>query len=539
MHGHNTMPVQNDDIVVVGSGIAGLVCALSLAPRPVTLISKTPDLAGGSSFWAKGGIAAALGPDDSPEEHAQDTLAAGAGLSDPGRALQLAEDGVASLKLLIDDGVPFDRALDGTLQLAREAAHKHARVVHAGGDATGEVLVSSLIRRVRHTPSIRVLQNTAAIDLVVADGQVDGLTAFDPRQGWVFHRTSHVVLATGGIGMTWWHTTNPAEATGDGLAMAARAGAKLTDLEFMQFHPTALAAGGNGFGASLPLLTEALRGAGAVLLDATGHRFMLDEHPSAELAPRDVVARAIHQRTSAGAAVYLDLCPVVETGKASSFPQAFEAAREAGLDPLCEPLPIAPAAHYHMGGVQTDQGGRTSIHGLWACGEVATTGIHGANRLASNSLLEGLVYAQRVARDVRTRRGRKDNRVVRVPSIPLFTEEPDVARLESILELARKTMSDHVGISRSATGLEAALSTLSELGLRLPKTGHGRQQGDVPAYAGTIRWNEVRNVVLIARLITLAALQREESRGAHYRHDFPSTSPLWVRRQDITINNIK
>ena len=532
------MFATEDDIVVVGSGIAGLVCALSLAPRPVTLITKTDGLPGGSSWHAKGGIAAAIGPQDSPEDHAQDTLAAGAGLSDADRALALARDGVSSLHMLVDDGVPFDRALDGTLALGREAAHKHARVVHAGGDATGEVLVSELVQRVRNTPTIRVLENTFAHDLVVRGGQVDGLVTMNPVDGWVFHRASRVILATGGIGMTWWNTTNPAEATGDGLAMAARAGAELADLEFMQFHPTALAVKGANDGASLPLLTEALRGAGAILLDASGNRFMLAEHPAAELAPRDVVARAIHRRTSTGEAVFLDLRPLVERGKAGLFPQAVEAAGTAGLDPRIDLLPVTPAAHYHMGGVQTDHLGRTSVDGLWACGEVATTGIHGANRLASNSLLEGLVYAQRVAKDVRQYRRNVESRVIQVPPAPALPAKSDENRLQRIVAATRKAMSEHVGITRSAAGLETALATLSQLDRRLEDARHMQSNHEAVTYEELVRWSEVRNTVVVARLVTLAALQREESRGAHYRDDFLGTSPQWQRHQRITISNL-
>jgi L-aspartate oxidase len=538
MQNGTKMKVKADDIIVVGSGIAGLVCALALAPRRVTLITKTDGLAGGSSWHAKGGIAAAIGPEDSPEDHARDTLAAGAGLSDPEGALTLAKDGVSSMRLLIDEGVPFDRALDGTLALAREAAHKHARVVHAGGDSTGKVLVSSLIRRIRNTPSIQVLENTFAYDLAVRGGQVDGLVTTNPVDGWVFHRSSRVILATGGIGMTWWNTTNPKEATGDGLAMAARAGARLADLEFMQFHPTALAVEGDSDGASLPLLTEALRGAGALLRDESGSRFMLAEHPAAELAPRDVVARAIHRRTSSGEAVFLDLRPVFASGKSAMFPQALDAAKEAGFDPQTDLLPVKPAAHYHMGGVQTDQAGRTSIEGLWACGEVATTGIHGANRLASNSLLEGLVYAQRVAADVRESRLRDQQREIRIAQTPVPATGQDEARLESIFDAARRTMSDYVGISRSAAGLESALSVLSNLDWQLPKFRGGRQDKGSSDNQTVVRWSEVRNVILVARLVTLAALQREESRGAHYRDDFPGTSREWRRRQKITIASL-
>ena len=524
-----TDAVRDGEVVVVGSGIAGLVCALSLAPRPVTLITKTPGLAGGSSFWAKGGIAAALGRDDSPEEHARDTLAAGAGLSDPVRALSLAEDGVEDLQLLIDEGVPFDRAVDGTLQLAREAAHKHARVVHAGGDATGELVVAALIRRIRNCPAIRVLENTFACDLAVGAAGVEGLTTLGPLGDFVFHRSASVVLATGGTGMAWWNTTNPEESTGDGLAMAARAGAKLADLEFMQFHPTALAA--HDGGASLPLLTEALRGAGALLIDQSGRRFMPEEHSRAELAPRDVVARAIHDRIAAGQRVFLDLRPVVAAGKSALFPRATGAALEAGFDPQNEPLPITPAAHYHMGGVDTDERGRTSIDGLWACGEVAATGIHGANRLASNSLLEGLVYARRVARDITERRMPRIAVSASAPGAAAYPAENNGPNPLSVLSDVRKLMTEFVGISRSATGLERAISGFSELDERLSLSG-GASPGDV------IRHREVCNVLLVARLVSLAALQREESRGSHYRDDFPRSREEWRRHQGLTIENI-
>jgi L-aspartate oxidase len=304
----------------------------------------------------------------------------------------------------------------------------------------------------------------------------------------------------------------------------------------MQFHPTALAVKDDGAGASLPLLTEALRGAGALLLDASGNRFMLTEHPAAELAPRDVVARAIHHRTSSGQDVFLDLRPVFASGKSTLFPQALEAAREAGFDPQAEPLPVTPAAHYHMGGVQTDQAARTSIAGLWACGEVATTGIHGANRLASNSLLEGLVYARRVAKDVRNSASHDENSTIRIPHTPILTAKPDESGVKTIFESARATMTEHVGIFRSATGLESALSMLSDLEYQLCKAKHG--ENEELSCAAVVRWSEVRNVILVGRLVTLAALQREESRGAHYRDDFPGTKTEWQRRQKMTIGSL-
>ena len=392
--------------------------------------------------------------------------------------------------------------------------------------------------RVRKSADIQVLQNTFAYDLVTGNGGVEGLITNSPEAGWVFQRCQNIVLATGGIGMTWWNTTNPSEATGDGLAMAARAGARLADLEFMQFHPTALAVKGGGDGASLPLLTEALRGAGAVLRDESGYRFMQTVHANAELAPRDVVARAIHQRTLQGQALFLDLGPLLAAGKEALFPQAFDAAEKAGFDPRTELLPITPAAHYHMGGVQTDRRGRTSIEGLWACGEVATTGIHGANRLASNSLLEGLVFARRVAEDVggsafRTIRGSKV-----IPKIPVPQPAQSEEELRAILEETRQLVAVYVGISRSGSKLEIALSRLSDLSRQLSYSETKSRKTKPCGKGAVLEYCKIRNLLLVARLVTTAALQREESRGSHYREDFPMTSRKWRRRQRITIDDL-
>ena len=530
--------VAADDVVVVGTGMAGLITALSLAPRPVTLITKTPNLESGSSLWAKGGIAAAVGPGDSPEAHAEDTLMAGAGLSDPRRALALTREGAESLRLLIHEGVPFDRALDGTLELAREAAHGRPRIVHAGGDATGRVIMSALIERARRTPSITILRSTFAHELVVQDGVVRGLLVFERGKGWSQRHASHIVLATGGIGMAWWHTTNPAESTGDGLAIAARAGAELTDLEFMQFHPTALAVNTEVGNANMPLLTEALRGAGALVVDEKGRRFMTAVHPAAELAPRDIVARAIEQKMAAGGSVFLDMRPVIANGLESEFPEAVHACRDAGLDPARDPLPIVPAAHYHMGGIHVDDDGHSSLEGLWACGEVANTGVHGANRLASNSLLEAVVYARRVAAGIRRARASYDEHPLPIqdePDAPLPGTEGE---LDTIIAATRNTVSKHVGIVRSGIGLQRALRKFREFDRRLGGIATGTVSDSAGSFDRVLRWSEARNLLLVARLVTLAALDREESRGAHYREDFPEPLPEWRRHQSLTVDRL-
>jgi len=530
--------VAADDVVVVGTGMAGLITALSLAPRPVTLITKTPNLESGSSLWAKGGIAAAVGPGDSPEAHAEDTLTAGAGLSDPRLALALTREGADSLRLLIHEGVPFDRALDGTLELAREAAHGRPRIVHAGGDATGRVVMSALIERARRTPSINILRSTFAHELVVQDGVVRGLLVFERHKGWSQRHASHIVLATGGIGMAWWHTTNPAESTGDGLAIAARAGAELTDLEFMQFHPTALAVNTDSGNANLPLLTEALRGAGALLVDQAGNRFMTSVHPAAELAPRDVVARTIEQKISAGGSVYLDMRPVVANGLAGEFPEAVHACRDAGLDPAKDLLPIVPAAHYHMGGIHVDDDGHTSLEGLWACGEVANTGVHGANRLASNSLLEAVVYARRVAAGIQRAAALRDEQPLPIQEVPRAPLPGPGSELEEIIAATRSTVSKHVGIVRSGDGLQRALQRFRELDRRLQNLALGAVHDPADEFIHVLRWSEARNLLLVARLVTLAALDREESRGAHYREDFPNPLPEWRRHQSLTVDRL-
>ena len=512
-----TRTAPDADVLVVGSGAAGMAAALALAPLRVGLLTKTHTLVGGASPWAQGGVAAAVGPDDDVGRHADDTIAAAAGLADPDIVHAMVADGPRTIARLIRLGARFDRDELGRLALSREGAHSRSRVVRAGGDSAGAEIVRALSAALMEAPGVDLRTETFLLDLEVEQGRVVGLTATAPSGEPMSHRARAVILATGGIGRLFPATTNPREATGDGLAAAARAGARLADLEFIQFHPTALDVARD----PMPLITEALRGAGARLVDARARPLRIEGWERAELAPRDIVAREIAARLARGERVGLDARALGASRLEEEFPQVIRACVAAGYDPRRDVLPVAPAAHYHMGGISVDARGRASLESLWACGEVACTGAHGANRLASNSLLEALVYGARVAGDVRrvlTRgtSGADTTAWERNDVVTMATPWRPSVRLESRL---RAAVGRGLGVIRDAEGIRETLSSLDLLAAEAPS-------------------GEARNMVLVGRLIAASALLREESRGAHRRRDFPDTDARCVARVARTANEL-
>jgi L-aspartate oxidase len=502
------MPARIDNVIetkgalILGAGLAGLFTALRLAPFPSLILCGARPGTTGSSVWAQGGIAAAVAPGDTWQAHAADTMTAGAGICEPEVAALVAREAASRVADLIAYGAPFDRNADGALSVAREAAHSAARVVHVSGDRAGLEITRAAAKAALATPSISVMEGFHAIELAAEDGRIIGLFA---RYGsgadskLILFRAPAIVFATGGLGSLYAVTTNPPEARGEGLGMAARAGAIIADPEFVQFHPTALNVGRD----PAPLATEALRGEGAVLIDETGRRFMTSVHPSAELAPRDVVARGIHREIVRGHKVFLDCRDAVGSKFPQHFPTVYAACRESGINPVTQPIPVAPATHYHMGGIKTDARGRTSLEGLWAVGECASTGLHGANRLASNSLLEALVFGHRAAEDIKAQVA--TGRTSGTPPAPArFQAAPPP-------QVLREAMTRQVGLERDRASLEKALGVIASV----ERAANGEPS--------------LLNMTATAKLVAAAAFARSESRGGHFRSDYPQTDEKGAR----------
>jgi len=519
------------DVIVVGSGIAGLTTALRLRQRVdrVLLVTKTV-LSEGSTLWAQGGIAAALDPADSPEEHLHDTLVAGVGICDVEAVRALVTEGPRRVRELVALGAEFDTDEDGEIKLTREGGHHRDRIAHAGGDATGREISRALIaalHRVQDDPGIEVVEHALVVDLLLdATGRTCGVTLHvigeGQRDGVGAARARAVVLATGGLGQVYAATTNPSVATGDGLAAALRAGAEVSDVEFVQFHPTVLWLGPASRGQQ-PLISEAVRGEGAFLVDRDGVRFMQGRHPLADLAPRDVVSRAIveRMRETGEDHVYLDARHLGREFLEKRFPSIVERCRELGLDPAVDLLPVAPAQHYASGGVRTDLRGRTSVEGLYACGEVSCTGVHGANRLASNSLLEGLVFANRIADDIAERLAADE-----LPPVPPGQAGRPPGARALLAEAARTrvqaAMTAGAGAVRTAESLAATAADLAALAVR--------SLDDGAAEPGPQSW-ETTNLLHVGQLLTHLAASREETRGGHVRDDFRELDDAWRGNQ--------
>ncbi|MFJ6555292.1 L-aspartate oxidase [Streptomyces luteogriseus] len=523
------------DVVVVGSGVAGLTAALRCEAAGLrTVVVTKARLDDGSTRWAQGGIAAALGEGDTPEQHLEDTLVAGAGVCDEDAVRLLVTEGPDAVRRLIETGARFDESSEGELELTREGGHHRRRIAHAGGDATGAEISRALVEAVR-ARGMRTVENALVLDLLTdAEGRTAGVTLHVMGEGQhdgvgAVHAPA-VVLATGGMGQVFSATTNPSVSTGDGVALALRAGAEVSDLEFVQFHPTVLFLGPDAEGQQ-PLVSEAVRGEGAHLIDADGVRFMVGQHELAELAPRDIVAKGITRRMLEQDAehMYLDARHFGAEMWEHRFPTILAACRAHGIDPVADPIPVAPAAHYASGGVRTDSHGRTTVPGLYACGEVACTGVHGANRLASNSLLEGLVYAERIAADIAANGlPARVPQPVPHPEIPKHPLQTPQARFT-----IQRIMTGGAGVLRSAGSLAKAADQLQRLHT---DAREALAENGETAEAGVDTW-EATNLLCVARVLVAAALLREETRGCHWREDRPERDDAaWRRHIVVTLN---
>lgn len=503
--------IATDRIVIVGAGLGALYAALELAPRPVLVIAPETLGQGASSAWAQGGVAAAMAKADSAASHSADTVRAGAGIVDKAVATRVTQDACDHILELTELGTPFDRSPEGGYVMSREAAHSFARVVRVKGDQAGAAIMAALIQQIHRAPSVQVLEGTMALALETRGEAVTGIViqASGPeRSAPVILRGAAYLMAGGGSGGLYALTTNPDRIRGQVIGMAARAGAMIADAEFVQFHPTALDVGED----PAPLATEALRGEGATLINKHGTRFMLGVHPDAELAPRDVVAREIFAQSQAGNRPMLDTRAALGDTIRSLYPAVTGACARNGIDPSVEAIPVAAAAHYHMGGIATDAQGRSSLGNLWVCGEASSTGLHGANRLASNGLLEALVYARICAVNIAA-----NTPMHQAPETVLRFEAENHTPPATAIATLRQTMTEHVGVLRDGAGLRVALRQIAAL--------EAANQNNV----------EFLTMCATATLIAASALLREESRGAHERTDFPQMSAGPAQRSMMTL----
>ena len=515
--------LHTTDVIVIGSGISGLMTAICLYPRKVTLISKKKLGEASSSAWAQGGIAAAVGKDDSPKIHFEDTIKASSGLSDEKIVRIITEEASSIIKFLEEKGVNFDKDHLKNFLMSQEAAHSRRRVLKVNGDSSGREIIKTLINNIQKLENITILEDVTVDEIITENNKVIGLIGRHIGKNIVdnftFFKAPNVVLATGGLGSIYEHTTNPRDIYGEGIAMAARAGAVLSDMEFVQFHPTGMDVGLD----PTPLLTEALRGDGAKLVDENDSQFMKSIHPSGDLAPRDIVARELQRLKDLGHSTFLDCRKFSNEQLETMFPSAYNFLKKANIDFTKEKIPVTPAAHYHMGGVLVDENGKSSIKGLWACGEVSSTGAHGANRLASNSLLEAFVFGKRIATSINSEvlNNIEDKNINFKKYLPKEKTSSRIRAKKYIWQL-RNIMSDLVGVYRNEQKLRKAFIEIDRI---------EREAKDLSA--------KLKDMILVSRLITYSAYMRKESRGAHFRSDYPKSNEKFLFRKKITLKEMQ